>query len=91
MFLLKFHYEDKNYLLHDGDYFIGGSSKWIAETRRLENASKCRAVGNMEVVEIPQEELEKIVIKYPFPITSFTGGEVSFCGVEIKSGEKDEL
>lgn len=86
MHLLKFKFEEKSYFLHDGEFFTGGSSKWIAETRRLQHAEKCSWVGGMDVVEVSPEELEELVGK-PYGIIDFTGGHIPFYGVEIK--EKD--
>lgn len=84
MFLLKFSYEGKKYLLHNSESFIGGSSKWIAETRRLENSSKVRDVGGMDIVEMSEEELRKAVV-IPYGIIAFTGGQTPFYAVEIKA------
>lgn len=85
MFLLKFRHQNKDYLLHNWNQFVGGNTEYQARQTAIQNTAKSISVGMFEIVEVKtSDELSNLIGGVPYKIIDFYGGfGLPFMAVEI--------
>lgn len=85
-YLLRVKIEGCPHLLHDGKFFLGGSSPEKASIIAEQNSAKIISTGGFDMVEVEVSDMQKIVGANDtgsYHILNVSGGLIPFYAVKI--------